>query len=157
MPLRTRESASTQDTLLASTPTHTEAGEPGVSACRRITAEDLPAHSGGEDEYLAEMRAVVSKPDGPLLAVACEPGEEGVSGYNCNDDWHLATKAPILDLLEAPEALWLCGPDVSIYRIVRSVVIGQQLWTLSYKQSWPGTRLQVNDIATLERLAALEL
>ena len=135
----------------------TVAGEPGVTACRRITAEDLPAHSSDEDEYLAEMRAVVSKPDGPLLAMACEPGEEGVSGYNCNDDWHLATKAPILDLLEAPEALWLCGPDVSLYRIVRSVVIGHELWTLSYKQSWPGTRLHVSDITTLERLAALEL
>ena len=134
-----------------------EAAEPGLTACRPITAEDLPADSGDEDEYLAELRAVVSKPDGPLLAMACEPGEEGVSGYNCDDDWHLATKDSILDLLEPAEALWLCGPDVSLHRIARSVVIGQELWTLSFKESWPGARLHVNDIVTLERLAALEL
>ncbi len=93
-----------------------------------------------------------------------EPGEEGVAGFKCDSEAHNNEAASRLGLLSAGETLWICSPEFEQSRIVRSFVIGNELWTLSCRggecadyHRVSGKRLHVNDLHTLDRLAALDL
>ncbi len=145
-----------------------EGKEPGQTPCRKITEADIESamesvqSSGTSNSTLDDLEWIVS--DGIAEAIACESGEAGMTGFECYVDTHFDEGVRESDLLSDDETLWTCWhvdrPDV----IVRSIVIGEELWTLSLKDgnTWNGAdeesaRLHVNDLATLERLAALEL
>ena len=139
---------------------HTVEGEePGQTDCRRITAADLP--STDMDDFSTELEYMISE-DEYSAVIACEPGEAGMTGFECYEEEFFVGEAETLDLLRSNESISICWssnqPDV----IVRSIVIGDDLWTLGF-QGWgrfdgsSKARLHANDLQTLERLAALEL
>ena len=138
-----------------------EGEEPGQTDCRRITAEDLP--SADMDDFSTELEYMISE-DEHSAVLACEPGESGMTGFECYVESFFVDEAERLDLLRGDESISICWrneqPDLIV--IVRSIVIGDDLWTLGFK-GWRyydaerPARLHVNDLETLERLAALEL
>ena len=135
-----------------------EGEEPGRTDCRRLTTDDL-ATTDMED-FSTELEYLISDDYGAVLA--CEPGEAGMTGFECYDEPFLVEEAGTLGLLRSGESISICWPSDAPNAIVRSIVIGEDLWTLGF-QGWGGfdgsseARLHVNDLRTLERLAALEL
>ena len=137
-----------------------EGEEPGQTDCRRITAEDLP--SANMDDFSTELEYMISE-DEHTAVLACEPGESGMTGFECYDEPFFVDEAEHLDLLRGDESISICWPSNQPNVIARSIVISDKLWTLGF-QGWGNfydaqrkSRLHVNDLSTLERLAALEL
>ena len=135
-----------------------EGEEPGRTDCRRLTVADLP--STDMDDFTTEVEYMIFDDYGAVLA--CEPGEAGMTGFECYDESWLTGEAEGLSLLRGDESISTCWPSDQPNVIVRSIVIGDDLWTLGF-QGWgrfdgsSTVRLHVNDLQTLERLAALEL
>ena len=138
-----------------------EGEEPGQTDCRRLTEADLPSTDMGN--FSTELEYFVS--DDYNAVLACEPGEAGITGFECPaDSWMdaLTDEGQRLGLLRGEESVSICWPNEHPNVIVRSIVIGDDLWTLGF-QGWgffdgqAPARLHVNDLQTLERLAALEL
>ncbi|MDE0162965.1 MAG: beta-propeller domain-containing protein, partial [Acidimicrobiaceae bacterium] len=138
-----------------------EGTEPGRTDCRRLTAADLA--STDMEDFTTELEYFIS--DDYNAVLACEPGEAGMTGFECpRDPWMdmLTGEAGSLGLLRGGESISICWPSDSPDVIVRSIVIGDELWTLGFK-GWGAfdgqspARLHVNDLRTLARLAALEL
>ena len=135
-----------------------EGEEPGRTDCRRLTIDDL-ATTDMED-FSTELEYMISDDYGAVLA--CEPGEAGMTGFECYDEPFLAEEAETLGLIRSGESISICWPSDAPNSIVRSIVIGEDLWTLGFK-GWGGfdgsskARLHVNDLQTLQRLVALEL
>ncbi|MYK77401.1 MAG: hypothetical protein F4016_10740 [Acidimicrobiaceae bacterium] len=135
--------------------------EPGRTDCRKLTAADLP--STDMEDFRTELEYFIS--DDYNAVLACEPGEAGMTGFECpRDSWMdmLTDEAESLGLLRSEESISICWPSDSPNVIVRSIVISDELWTLGFKGwgSFDGqapARLHVNDLQTLARLAALEL
>ena len=134
---------------------------PGQTDCRRLTEADLP--SSDMDDFSTELEYYVS--DGYMAVLACEPGEAGMTGFECPvDPWMdiLTDEGQSMGLLDGEESISICWPIDQPDMIVRSIVIDEELWTLGFK-GWgyfdgsTKARLHVNDLQTLERLAALEL
>ena len=141
---------------------HENAGtEPGRTDCRKLTAADLA--STDMDDFTTELEYFIS--DDYNAVLACDPGEAGITGFECpRDTWMdmLTDEAERLGLLRGEESISICWPNDSPNVIVRSIVISDELWTLGFKGwgSFDGqspARLHVNDLNTLQRLAALEL
>ncbi len=138
-----------------------EGEEPGRTDCRKLTATDLP--STEMEDFRTELEYFIS--DDYNAVLACEPGEAGMTGFECpRDPWMdmLTEEAEGLGLLRGEESISICWPNDSPNVIVRSIVISDELWTLGFKGwgSFDGqtpARLHVNDLQTLTRLAALEL
>ena len=138
-----------------------EGEEPGRTDCRKLTAADL--QSDNMEDFTTELEYFVS--DDYNAVLACEPGEAGMTGFDCPvDPWMdmLTDEAGSLGLLRGDESISICWPSDSPNMIVRSIVISDELWTLGFKGwgSFDGqapARLHVNDLQNLARLAALEL
>ncbi len=130
-----------------------EGEEPGRTDCRRLTEADL------SEDFSTELEYMISDEYGAVLA--CEPGEAGMTGFECYEP-SFVDEAERLDLLRGDESISICWPSDQPDVISRSIVIGDDLWTLGF-QGWGGfdgsskARLHANDLQTLERLAALEL
>ena len=138
---------------------HTVEGEePGQTDCRRLTKADLPTTD--MDDFSTELEYMIS--DEYSAVLACEPGEAGMTGFECYDEPFFVEAAENLELLRGDESISLCWLNDQPNVIVRSIVIGDDLWTLGFK-GWgrhdgqAPARLHANDLQTLERLAALEL
>ena len=138
---------------------HTVEGEePGRTDCRRLTEADLPTTD--MDDFSTELEYMIS--DDYSAVLACEPGEAGMTGFECYDEPFFVEEAEGLDLLRGDESISLCWLHDQPNVIVRSIVIGDDLWTLGFR-GWgrhdgqAPARLHANDLQTLERLAALEL
>ena len=135
-----------------------EGEEPGRTDCRRLTEADLPTTE--MEDFSTELEYMIFDEYGAVLA--CEPGEAGMTGFECYDEPFFVDEAERLDLLQGDESISFCWPSDQPDIISRSIVIGADLWTLGF-EGWgrfdgsSKARLHVNDLQTLERLAALEL
>ena len=135
-----------------------EGEESGRTDCRRLTEADLP--STDMDDFTTEIEYMIF--DDAHAVLACEPGEAGITGFECYEERYYLDEAERLGLLRGDESIWICWPSEQPDVIVRSIVIGEDLWTLGF-QGWGGfdgssrARLHANDLQTLQRLAALEL
>ncbi|MCY4665484.1 MAG: beta-propeller domain-containing protein, partial [Acidimicrobiaceae bacterium] len=142
---------------------------PARSPCRRITEDDLPDRQSGEPTPFEETV-------GWLIVLACEPGEKGAPHSEADDEWmrqpgfdvtcdpgiRLSDEERVIvaQVSEPTETINYCWTNVYPNQIYRSVAIGDELWTLSYPDDASGQNkghLEVNNINTLQRLAALEL
>ena len=135
-----------------------EGEERGRTDCRRLTEADLPTTE--MEVFSTELEYMIFDEYGAVLA--CEPGEAGMTGFECYDEPFFVDEAEGLDLLRGDESISICWPSDQPDVISRSIVIGADLWTLGF-EGWgrfdgsSTARLHVNDLQTLERLAALEL
>ena len=131
--------------------------EPGRTDCRHITEPDMPITDSYE--WSTELEHIVFR-DYRIAVLACEPGEAGMTGFECHDDSELTDEAQSLDLLQSNESISWCRPsDPNV--IVRSIVINDHLWTLGFKgrgqfHGSSPARLHAHNLHTLTRVAALQ-
>ncbi len=125
----------------------------GVTDCRVLTSDDVP----GLDEE-SELFWVFQEP-GSQFQLCGSDDEGGATGYSCEvipvndiDDYFWTSGEFPLDLTGVDRIEWCWqdgGFDGYSERIQRTLVIGDQLWTMS------PTGLQANDLATLDRTTAV--
>ena len=130
----------------------------GQTDCRELGPEDLP--STDQSDFETEIEYMLTDSYG--LALACDPQEGGAHGYECWSDQWVTDEAERIGVdLASDERIEICYPGEQLDQIVRSMVIGEELWTLSFPWGDIGGhsngRLQVNDIGSLERLDAVSV
>ncbi len=135
-----------------------ESVEPGQTECRVLTEDDVDRDGGEPDSELEYM--VI---DDYGLILDCADGESrSATGFECYDEPWMAEEAERLgvELEGTIVSCWPIGDGVP--QISRSMVLPDgELWTVSSPWGLLGgsgpARLQVNDLTTLDRLAALDL
>ncbi len=123
--------------------------------CRELTAEEVPDESFGDLFWVvqdpgASVGLCGSDHAGSIDPVDCDviPVGEIQDRFWLGD----AGEFPVsLDGIDRIEICWSNGFDGYDQRIVRAMVIGDQLWTLA------PTTLQANDLTTLDRTAQVTL
>ena len=153
--------------------------------CRELTAANIINNDDlSEDDYPAEDDAgiwdaglwiawnLLFEPENyPWLLLACDSGETGSRAGLVCEFVELTTEdaASIGRRFDfgAHEELWGCLDEhdahaTPVQRIVRSLVIGTELWTLSYPYRYSSDaggsgRLQVNNLTTLEFLDEIDV
>ena len=155
--------------------------ETGAAAdtCQDLTAADVTDSSGlSADEFPEDSDAgtfvawtLLYNQDYPWLLVACGVGETASrAGLACKSAAHTAEEdAAIRGRLAygTDEDMWICQDEDNLYRapirqIVRSIVIGDDLWTLSHPYPRYSNRgikglLEAHDLDALKRLASVSL
>ena len=142
----------------------------GRTSCRRLNETDVIGSVDTTDADLGArvVELIVQNPKSAIV-VACEPGEEPIAGFKCEAGEFSQTEEQSLRQrvsYTADEDLWACLPptlsEVPARKIVRSIVIGDDLWTLShpyerYRDGSTDGLLQVNGLETLEFLDAVDI
>ena len=142
----------------------------GQTSCRRLSDADVigPVDVTQADLGTRVAELIVQTPK-TVIIVACEPGEEPIAGFQCEAGEFSQTEEESLRrrvTYTADEELWACLPpaasEVPARKIVRSIVIGDNLWTLShpyerYRDGGNDGLLQVNGLKTLEFLDAVDI
>lgn len=119
----------------------------GTTECTIVEPAALEEFQGGNNDIagFAEEAMWIGQ-DGGQIQV-CDPGESGATGLYCDRwDW---VDAQDLGLTGDIEVCWPQGPSGD--PIVRNIVIGDTLWSLSW------SRLQANDLSTFEAGAFVDL
>jgi hypothetical protein len=136
-----------------------EAVQAGQTDCRIVTGDELP--NANEGEFESELEYMVVDDYGLILD--CEAGEaRSATGFECYDEPWMADEAARIGL-EVEGTIVSCWPiGDGVPQIRRSIVLPDgELWTVSSPWGWLGgsgpARLQVNDLATFERLGAVDL
>ena len=142
----------------------------GQTSCRRLSEADvISAVDVTQADLGARVAEVIVQTPQSVVVVACEPGEDPIASFRCEVSDFTAVEEESLRLridYAADEELWACLPpdpsEVPRRQIVRSIVIGDDLWTLShpynrYRDGSPEGLLQVNGLKTLEFLDAVDL
>ena len=146
-----------------------------LTAAHVINSSDLSEdeYPDGEDAgtYVAWQLLYATPQDYPVLLLACGVGE---TASRADLDCEFVEMTPEVDAsirgrlaYGADEDMWYCLDEDDPYeaparQIVRSIVIGDDLWTLSHpyrRYGNEGTKglLEVNDLASLRRLASVNL
>ncbi len=142
----------------------------GRTSCRRLSEADVIAAGDVTQADLgARVAELITQTPKSAIVVACEPGEEPIAGFQCEVGEFTAAEEESLRqriAYTAREELWAClPPDLSelpARQIVRSIVIGDDLWTLShpyhrYRDGSTEGLLQVNGLKKLDFLDAVDL
>ncbi len=129
--------------------------------CRALGPDDLP--SDDPDSFTTDLAWQIA--DEYSWVFACAPGEvRGLTDDECwlPDPGYWREQAEPLGITIADdETISVCWPSGGFPQIVRSIAIGEDLWTLSYM--WGNTfgdqqaRLQVNSLSNYERLLRLDV
>ena len=142
----------------------------GKTSCRLLSDADVigPVDLTQADLGARVAELIVQTPK-TAIVVACEPGEEPIAGFQCEAGEFSQTEEESLRqrvTYTADEDLWACLPpapsEVPARKIVRNIVIGDDLWTLShpyerYRDGSTEGLLQVNGLKTLEFLDAVDI
>ena len=128
----------------------------GATDCEVLGSEDLPDRN--QNEFETEIEWILAEEYG--LALVCDDQEGGAHGYDCWSDQWLTDEAARIGLdVGVDQRIEICYPGGQLDQIVRSMVIGGELWTLSFPWGDIGGhssgRLQVNDLSSLDRLDAV--
>ena len=142
----------------------------GQTSCRRLSEADVISTGDVTQADLgARVAEVIVQTPQSVAIVACEPGEEPIAGFQCEvGEFTAAEEESLHQRIDytAREKLWACLPpaasEVPARQIVRSIVIGDDLWTLShpynrYRDGSTDGLLQVNGLKALEFLDAVDL
>ena len=136
-----------------------EAVQSGQTDCRVVTDDELP--NADEREFQSELEYMIVDDYG--LVLDCEDGEtRSANGFECYDEPWLADEATRIGL-EVDGTIVSCWPiGDGVPQISRSMVLPDgELWTVSSAWGRLGgsgpARLQVNDLDSFERLAAVDL
>ena len=150
-----REQSNTGEQALDNTGEQSNSSEQALDN----TGEQSNSSASSEDyDDLSQIAYNIMSEDGAVLA--CGPDESGsMTGFDCFNYSYNDDRATRIGIITDDETLWHCWPEFNHNTIVRSIVIKDELWTLSYP--WGSyenkARLQVNDLDTLKRLTHLYL
>jgi hypothetical protein len=128
----------------------------GATDCEVLTIDDLPGAQDGE--FDTELQYIVAEEYG--LALVCDAQEGGAHGYDCYaDEWFTDEAVRMGVDLGSDQRIEICWPGQQLDQIVRSMIIGDDLWTLSFPwgdiSGHSNGNLQVNDITSLARLGSI--
>ena len=140
------------------------------TSCRRLNETDVigPVDMTEADLGARVVELIVQTPKTAII-VACEPGEEPIAGFQCEvGEFSESEEESLRKRISytTSEELWACLPpavsEVPLRQIVRSIVVGDDLWTLShpyerYRDGSTEGLLQVNGLKTLEFLDAVDI
>ncbi len=124
----------------------------GQTDCRRLTSADLAEDASRDNE----LWYILNEEGDNSVMLACTADQRGgYSGYSCEripagelDNWFGPVEGLELGDADRIEMCWLDSYQDSI---TRSLVIGDNLWTVSQ------STLQANDLETFEKVSAITL